>query len=252
MADLIANNLGTAIIGRKVVRYSSVDSTNNTAKQEVLDGSSEGTTIVALKQMAGRGRLGRSWLSPEGSISLSVILYPPLAYLHTLIMLSSLALVNSIAMVTGLRAEIKWPNDILLGGRKVSGILIESSVSGGLVDYAIIGMGINVNLRLRHFPEIADAATSLSDELGREVSMLTLIRRLLVELDHRYLHVLRGEDVYHDWRGRLINLGKRVSIQSGDSLIEGIAESVSTDGSLLICKPDGGLERVIAGDVNLL
>ena len=251
-ADSITNNLGTVFIGRRVICYSSLDSTNIVAKQEALRGGSEGTAIIARRQLAGRGRLGRSWLSPEGSISLSVILYPPLACLHTLIMISSLALANSIGAVTGLKAEIKWPNDIMLRGGKVSGILIESSVSEGVVDYAVIGIGVNVNLHLRNFPEIADSATSLSDELGREIPVLYLVRIMLVEIEHQYLNVLGGGDIYAEWRSRLINLGQQVSVQSGDSLLEGIAESVSRNGSLLVRKNDGSLETVIAGDVNLV
>lgn len=250
-ADSITNNLATVFIGRRVVCYSSVDSTNNVAKQEALGGSSEGMAVIAGRQLSGRGRLGRSWLSPEGSISLSIILYPPLYYLHTLIMLSSLALVNSIGTVTGLRAEIKWPNDIMVRGGKVSGILIESSVSAGVVDYAVIGIGVNVNLQLRNFPEIAAFATSLSDELGREIPVLFLIRSILAEMENQYLNVLGGGDIYPEWRSRLLNMGKRVSVQSGDFLIEGIAESVARDGSLLIRRNDGILERVIAGDVKL-
>lgn len=146
------------------------------AKREAQRGAVEGLVVIADEQTAGRGRIGRTWLSPKGSIALSIILYPDVAYLPFLIMLASLGVVHSIKAVTGLKSSIKWPNDVLVNNRKVCGILIESELRGNIADYAIIGIGINVNLRLADFPKISQIATSLSHELGRDISRLDIIR----------------------------------------------------------------------------
>jgi len=221
------------------------------ARQEARRGALEGTAVVADEQTAGRGRLKRTWLSPKGSLALSVILYPSLANLPSLIMLASLAVVHAIEAVTGLWSQIKWPNDVLVGGRKVCGILIESSVRGKVVDYAVIGIGINVNLRLADFPEIESMATSLSDELGSPVPRLGLVRRLLVEMERLYLALQAGGSVYEEWRDRLVTLGQRVRVKSWASVYEGVAESVGRDGSLHLRHPDGRLSKIVAGDATL-
>jgi len=160
--------------------------------------------------------------------------------------------VHSIEAVTGLKSQVKWPNDILINGRKVCGILIESEVRGNTVDYAIVGIGVNVNLRLSAFPEIQSIATSLYDELGREVSRLSLIQRLLAEIERLYLSLPAGGAVYEEWRDRLVTLGKRVQVKSGKTMYEGIAESVASDGSLLLRQLDGSLTKIVAGDATLV
>ena len=221
------------------------------AKQEARLGAAEGTVIVAGEQTVGRGRRKRVWLSPKGNIALSIILYPSADYLPSLIMLSSLAVVYSIESITGLKTQLKWPNDVLIKGRKVCGILIESGVRGSKVDYAVIGIGINANLRSSDFPEIFPIATSLSDELGREVPELDLIRCLLVEVERLYLALLSGESIYNQWRDRLVTLGRRVQVSWGKTRYEGIAESVAKDGSLLLRCSDGSWANIVAGDVTL-
>jgi len=221
------------------------------AKQEAQLGAVEGTVIIADEQTAGRGRIKRVWLSPKGSIALSIILYPSVVNLPSLIMLASLAVVHSIEAVTGLRSQVKWPNDVLVNDRKVCGILIESSLRGNIVDYAIIGIGVNVNLRLSDFPEIPATATSLSAELGREASHLRIIRRLLVEVEGLYLVLQAGGSIYEEWRDSLVTLGRRVKVKSGKTVYEGVAESVARDGSLLVRHSNGGLSKIVAGDATL-
>lgn len=247
----ITNNLDTHFIGQRVIYYPRLTSTMDVAKREAQQGAAEGTIVVADEQTAGKGRLKRGWLSPKGSIALSIILYPSLPHLPSLIMLASLAVVHSIEAVTGLKSQVKWPNDVLINSRKVCGILIESDVRGNTVDYTIIGIGVNVNLRLSGFPEILSTATSLCDELGREVSRLSLIQRLLVEIEKLYLSLPAGGSVYEEWRDSLVTLGKRVQVKSGKTMYEGIAESVASDGSLLLRQLDGSLTRIVAGDVTL-
>jgi BirA family biotin operon repressor/biotin-[acetyl-CoA-carboxylase] ligase len=248
---LITDGLETQFVGQRVIYYPRLASTMEVAKRQARLGAAGGTVVIAGEQTAGRGRLGRVWLSPEGSLALSIILYPSLAYLPSLIMLAALAVVHSIEAVTGLKAQVKWPNDVLVNGRKVCGILIESDVQGDTVVYAIIGIGVNVNLRLSEVPEISSLATSLSDELGRDVSLLSLIRRLLAEVEGLYLALLAGGSIYEEWRDSLVTLGRKVRVESGKNKYEGIAESVARDGSLLLRQADGGLTKIVAGDVTL-
>jgi BirA family biotin operon repressor/biotin-[acetyl-CoA-carboxylase] ligase len=250
-AAAITDNLKTELIGQRVIAYPRLTSTNDIAKREAKKGAREGTVVVAGEQTAGRGRLKRAWLSPRGSIALSVILHPTPAQLPYLIMVSSLAVVHCIEKVSGLKAQIKWPNDVLVNNKKVCGILIESDVRGSAVDYAVIGIGLNVNLKTADFPEIAATATSLSSELGRELSRREIIRCLLVELEDLYLALPEGDSVFREWRDRLVTLGKEVELISGQTTHQGIAESVASDGSLFLRQPDGKLIKVVAGDVSL-
>lgn len=250
-AAAITDNLGTRFIGQRVIYYPSLTSTNDVAKQEAQQGAAEGTVVIAEEQTAGKGRIKRAWLSPRGSIALSVILYPELGYLSSLIMIASLAVVHCLEKVTGLKSQIKWPNDILINSKKVCGILIENEVKGNKVDYAIIGIGVNVNLRLSDFPEIPPTATSLSQELGRDVSQLDMIRCLLAEIERLYLALPAGGSVYQEWRDNLVTLGKKVQVSSDETTYEGIAESVTKDGSLLLRQSDGSLTKIVAGDVTL-
>ncbi|GAG74809.1 unnamed protein product, partial [marine sediment metagenome] len=146
---------------------------------------------------------------------------------------------------------VKWPNDVLVNDRKVCGILIESSVRGNIVDYAVIGIGVNVNLRLADFREILSTATSLSDELGRDVSRLRIIQQLLGEVERLYLALQAGGSIYEEWRDSLVTLGRRVRVKSGKTVYEGVAESVVRDGSLLLRHSDGNLSKIVAGDATL-
>lgn len=250
-SESIADNLRTRLVGRRVLYFPSVTSTMDVAREEVRRGAPEGTAIVADEQTAGKGRIERVWRSPRGSIAVSVVLRPPMAYLTSLVMLAALAVVHSIENVTGLKAQIKWPNDVLIDGRKVCGILIESDVRMGKVNYATIGIGVNVNVRLNDYPELMKTAASLSGELGKEVSRLEIVRALLSEIDRLYLALLDGAPIYEQWQKRLVTLGRRVRVTSGETVLEGVAESVAPDGRLLVRLPDGSLTEVIAGDVTL-
>ena len=244
----ITHNLKTRFVGQRVIYRPRLTSTMETARQEAQRMAAEGTVVVAGEQVAGRGRLNRAWQSPRGSIAMSVILYPGIIHLSSLIMVASLAVVHAIGEVTGLRSLIKWPNDVLINDRKVAGILIENGVRGSNVDYAIIGIGINANLRISDFPELAPSATSLYDELGREVSQVDVIRQLLIEIEKLYLALPSGDSVYREWRASLVTLGKKVRVKSAETILEGIAESVSRDGSLLLRRSDGTAVEIVAGD----
>ena len=223
----------------------------DTARQEARRGAKEGTVIIAGEQTGGRGRLKRTWLSPPGNVALSIVLYPDIAGLPYLVMIASLAVVHSIETITGLKTQIKWPNDILIGGKKVCGILIENELTGNRVAHAIIGIGINVDLKAADFADISTTATSLNEESDSVVSRTKIIRSILTEFERLYLALPAGETIYKAWRDRLATLGKRVRVKSGDRTLEGTAEAVDESGALMLRHSDGTSTRVIAGDVNL-
>jgi BirA family biotin operon repressor/biotin-[acetyl-CoA-carboxylase] ligase len=251
MPALIHKGLNTSFIGRKIIYYPTLSSTMDEARREAQRGAAEGMVIIAGEQTKGRGRLQREWLSPADNIALSIVLYPDIKALPYLIMISSLAAVRGIEAVTDVKTQIKWPNDILINGKKVCGILVENEIKGNKAAFSIIGIGINISLRRENFPEIAATAVSLDDEIDREVSRADIIRNILVEFERLYLALPEGKTVYEAWRDRLATLGRRVVVTSGNDSFTGIAESVDENGTLLVRLSDGSLSRVVAGDVTL-
>jgi len=249
--DLISEHLDTRFIGQRLLYFPSIVSTMDIARQEALKKAAEGTAVLTDRQTAGRGRLKRRWLTPEGNIALSVILYPPRTYLPSLIMLSSLAVKDAIKKVTGIECQLKWPNDVLIEGKKVSGILIETKTQIDRVDYAIIGIGINVNMQPSDYSEIQSIATSLADATGQPVSRENLVRQLFVEMEKLYSGSLAGDSLFSRWRDSLITLGKRVQARHEDEVFEGIAEDVEETGCLLLRPSNGNFLRLTIGDVTL-
>jgi BirA family biotin operon repressor/biotin-[acetyl-CoA-carboxylase] ligase len=223
-----------------------------TARELAKKGTAEGTVIIADTQTAGRGRLGRAWLSPEGSLAMSLILKPSLDNLPQLVMIASLAVVRTIKKVAGIETQIKWPNDVLIKGKKVCGILIENEVKGDRVNFAIIGIGINVNFDPLSFPEISDIATSLSHELGAEVSKVELASALLSELEQLYLEAQAGAPVYREWQENMEMLGMWIQVKTGETVEQGKAETVTENGNLILRRADGSLTAIVAGDVTVI
>lgn len=247
----ISQGLKTRCIGKKLMVFPVLTSTMDVARQEAIHGAPEGTAIVAERQTAGRGRLKRTWYTTEGNIAVSIIIYPPKEYLQSLIMLGSLAVVNAIRNTTGLECRLKWPNDVLIHDKKVCGILIETKTQTDRLDYAIFGIGINVNMKTAEYPELRYQATSLSEESDNPVSRTRLLRQLFTEMERLYLGMLSGKSLYDDWKRNMSTIGKAVCIQSSDNSLDGIAESVSEDGSLLLRLDDGTPKRITIGDVSL-
>jgi BirA family biotin operon repressor/biotin-[acetyl-CoA-carboxylase] ligase len=167
-----------------------------------------------------------------------------------LTMISALALADGIESESDLTVGLKWPNDIMINGKKAGGILTELEVFTGVIDYAIVGVGLNVNLDLAHLPaDISSSATSLAHEIGRFISRSSLLRQFLEALEERYLRLQGGQSPHREWTNRLVMLGNRVTIRSGDESLEGIAEGVNELGALLIRLDNGSLRTVLAGDV---
>jgi BirA family transcriptional regulator, biotin operon repressor / biotin---[acetyl-CoA-carboxylase] ligase len=249
--ETILQSLNTRFIGQKIIYFSTLESTMEAAKREALWGAEAGTVVIADRQTAARGRLQRTWISPKGSLAMSVILRPNLNYLPSMVMLASLAVVNSIQIITGLKPQIKWPNDVLINDKKVCGILIENDIRKNTLKHTIVGMGINVNLRIANYPEIAPLATSLSDQLGKKVSRLDLTRQILIEMDNFYQTITQNDSILEQWKTRLVTLGRNIQVRSGFKINRGIAESVAKDGSLMLRQRDGSLIKIVAGDVTL-
>jgi BirA family biotin operon repressor/biotin-[acetyl-CoA-carboxylase] ligase len=249
--ELIQRDLPTRFIGHKIIYFSSLNSTMDAAKKEAQWGAEAGTVIVAGNQTAGRGRLQRTWFSPAGGLAFSVILRPNMSYLPYMIMLASLAVTYGVRSLTGLKPQIKWPNDILIGEKKLCGILIENDIRKNILRHTVIGIGLNVNLKINQQQEIAGIATSISDQLNRPVPLSDVLRSVLLEMDKLYAILPQGELILDQWKKQLVTLGQQVQVNMGDQTFTGRAESVSDDGSLNIRQKDGRLVQIIAGDVML-
>jgi BirA family biotin operon repressor/biotin-[acetyl-CoA-carboxylase] ligase len=247
----IRGGLGTRFVGQHVVHRASVGSTNDLGRELAEQGADEGTLVIAEEQTAGRGRRGRAWLAPPGtSLLMSLILRPRLPHdkVPQLTMISGLAVQQAIVETTGLVARLKWPNDVLVRGSKVGGILTEASSLGQVVQYVVLGMGVNVNLAPKDLPA-AFSATSIAHELGRAVPRLPLLQRVLEHLEARYLGLGRGTSPLDDWSAALETLGKSVLVSTSHGRYEGLATAVDQSGALLLRLPDGQTKRVLAGEV---
>jgi BirA family biotin operon repressor/biotin-[acetyl-CoA-carboxylase] ligase len=258
LADDLLSRLGrTQVIGRDIRVFEETTSTNDVIEKLARDGVKEGAVVFAESQTKGRGRLGRKWMSPaRKGLWFSILLRPEMRPQEAtqLTVASATALRRAIKAVTGLSADIKWPNDLLIGGKKVAGILTELSAEVDRVRHVILGVGVDVNLDADEFPaELRNIATSLRIEAGREISRAELATEILRELDVDYARIGGGKfsTVADEWEGGCTTIGKKVSVQMGVRLIRGCAESLDDDGALLVRTEHGHLERIIGGDVTL-
>jgi BirA family biotin operon repressor/biotin-[acetyl-CoA-carboxylase] ligase len=249
--EIIQSRLTTREIGRNLVYRRSVTSTMDVALEQVSLGAPGGTAVVAEMQENGKGRLNRNWISPAGGVYVSIVLYPQTQLVNSLTMIASLAVCDCIRETSGVEAKIKWPNDILLGGEKVGGILACSGTSPSQGAYAVVGIGINADLDLDKYPEIAGIAASLAGVSGKNVSRRELLCSLLGNLEKRYDRLSAGESQIGEWRAALVTIGQPVTVKTGGLTFTGTAESVDCDGSLLLRLEHGGYKIVPAGDVTL-
>jgi BirA family biotin operon repressor/biotin-[acetyl-CoA-carboxylase] ligase len=250
--------LQTQIIGREMVYFADTDSTNDRAHALARDGAAEGTVVIAESQQAGKGRLGRRWTSPAGvNLYASIILRPPIAPRHApqLTFLSAAAVVRAIAEITGLTPTVKWPNDVLLDGCKVAGLLNELDAETERIRYLILGVGVNVNMQAEQFPDdLRYPASSLAMACGGEVSRLLFTRTLLEQIDRLYSQYQREgfEPIMQAWQEYFILTGQRVEVDCQGRLLRGQVLGLDEDGALLLRLDDGRQERVLAGDVRPL
>ena len=259
MADDIMSRLGKVnAIGRKITVFERTTSTNDEIEKAAINGHAEGLVVFAESQTRGRGRMGRRWSSPAGKgLWFSFLLRPKLTpdKCTQLTAATATALVRAIRSKTNITPEIKWPNDLLIDGKKVAGILTELQAELDLVHYVIIGIGIDVQQSLSDFPaELRKSAISLKMALGRPVDRPSLATAILRELDRDYARILdrQFKELAEEWEARCSTLGQHVSIEVGARTLRGRAEALDPNGALLLRTDHGRLEPVTGGDVLIL
>lgn len=239
------------LIGAELYHFESVGSTMDVARDLAAAGRAEGLVVRAEAQTAGRGRAGRRWLAPPGtSLLFTVLLRPSVAVLERLPMAAAVAVARAVERTTGLRPAVKWPNDLVVNGRKFAGILVETEFVGDELAWALLGVGINVNWDPgAEVPELAGQATGLARELGRTVDRERLFRQVLLELDRAYFKLQAGWSPFPAWRRRLITIGQTVDVVAGGQRLRGLALGVDRAGRLRLRTADGRLVVVSFGDV---
>lgn len=246
--------LDTEELGRTVHAFDSVESTNDVARALAEDGAGHGELVITESQTKGRGRRGRTWLSPPGkNLTFSLVLRPnlPLDRVAELTLAAGVA-VTEVLRSAAFNAQLKWPNDVLIGGLKVAGILTETAVEEGILRYAILGIGLNVNVDPLPV-ELAGVATSLQAVRGEAVPRALLLSALLGRLES-WIEQIQGQGfagVLDRCRTWSATLGRRVHLE-GPPVVEGMAESIEADGALLVRSDAGTVQRVVAGDVGLV
>jgi BirA family transcriptional regulator, biotin operon repressor / biotin---[acetyl-CoA-carboxylase] ligase len=245
----LRKNLRTRVVGREIHYLEATPSTMDLARELAEGGVPEGAAVIAGTQKSGRGRLGRTWLSPEGALATSIVLRPQLEAISLIPALSAVAVLRAIRRM-GITAGIKWPNDVLIQGKKVCGILIENAFETGELKYSVIGIGINVNLDPSSYPAIAAIATSLSTQLGKPIPVQEVALGLYSEMDALYAEINKPDAILYDWINNMETLGKRVSVNSSGCTMRGIAEAVDHGGNLILRLDDGSARVIVAGDVS--
>jgi len=253
--DEIQGALGTKRLGTKFHYFEEIDSTNSCARRLADAGAPEGEVVIAERQFEGRGRLGRSWESPPYcNLYFSLLLRPALAPVHApqMTLMAAVALADTVAAFVVEPPVIKWPNDILLQGKKVAGILTESSCDAKHIEFVILGIGVNLNFPCERMPaSIRDRATSLMEVGGKSFSRENFLRRLIQDLDRCYgiLEDFGFDAIAPRWEAYFALRGRRVRVEMGDEVISGTATGIDGDGALLLEAEDGVIRRVLAGDV---
>ncbi|MCX7708748.1 MAG: biotin--[acetyl-CoA-carboxylase] ligase [Clostridia bacterium] len=263
----IGHHLNTEVIGKKIEYFDKIDSTNTYAKKIAFEGCSDGTVVVADQQTAGKGRLGRVWeSSAKKGIWMTVVLRPsiPPEDVQIITLGTSVAVVNAIRNITGIKADIKWPNDIVLEGRKVCGILTEMSSEQDRVNYTVIGIGVNVNHREEDFPtelrKLAVSLRSFAEEKGIDLKGLLnhgsirrskIIKGIIVELEKIYFKLNRHQtsEIIQTWKEFSSTLGKAVRVTIKGVDYTGMAVDLTEDGKLVVDCDDGIRREVVSGEV---
>ncbi len=259
--DSIRAGLRTRFVGQTIYYWQAIGSTNDELKRLADVGAPEGALAITDEQLAGRGRLDRTWIAPaNSSLLLSLLFRPaflPASCVQQLTMICSLAAADAVAQVTGLHPALKWPNDLLLGDKKIAGALTELGFEGDRLSWVIVGVGLNVSVDFasmevfRDWPDLIDTATSLVMVLGRPVSRLRLLHVYLAEVESRYDALEAGWSPHQEWAGRLVTLGQHVAVRTPAGVYRGVAEEVDEMGGLLLRQPDGQVKHILAGDVAL-
>ena len=253
-ADDIKARLKTQLIGSEILVFEETASTNEVVEHLAKSGARDGLVVFAEAQTRGRGRRGRAWASPRGKgLWFSVLLRPALspAAASRITVAASVAVARAIRQSCGVDARIKWPNDVMVNGKKLAGILTELRAEADEIFLAILGIGIDVNCRVEDFPnELSGIATSLELETGSAQDRVALAAQVLIALDECYRTALTDfETVVDEWAKLCTTLGRHIVVTMGQHRIEGFAQALDSDGALLVRRDSGQIERILGGDL---
>ena len=252
--DEISKNLNTKYIGKDIYIFNEVMSTNTIAKFLSMNGVGNGAVVISEKQTKARGRSGKNWESPLGGVWLSIILNPNVNHskIPLITLATGVAVENTLKRIGVKNAEIKWPNDILIHGKKVCGILTEAITSFNTIESVIIGVGIDANISIENFPEeLRENMTTLNDEIGEKVDENLLIKLFLEEFEKISEQFINEEyeTILKEWRKNSYTIGKIVEVHEPFSKpYDGYVLGISRDWSLVVEKIDGTLEKVLSGE----
>jgi BirA family biotin operon repressor/biotin-[acetyl-CoA-carboxylase] ligase len=254
--DAITKGLGQSLFATHIVYLETVDSTNRLAKELASAGTTEGTIVITEEQTAGRGRRGRSWLSPgRANLTFSILLRPALDVdkVFSITMILVLACLEAVKKRTGLSCMIKWPNDLYARGKKLAGILTEFAARDRRVEWVVLGLGLNVNWYPIEGKTISRLATSIQAEIGKTVSRNELLVEILIQFEAYYDDLLLGriEKLYERWNHFSLVLGKQVVIETDQMKVTGKALRIDQNGALIIQDGEGKERKIIHGDVSL-
>ena len=250
--------LDTRFIGRRVVYLTTTGSTMDDARREAEAGAAEGTVVLAEEQTKGRGRFDRAWVSPAGkNLYLTIIMRPPMERLRSLSVVTPLAVALAVEETTSLAPRIKWPNDVLVGGKKVCGILAEMQTEAGALRAVVLGIGVNLNAPLSAFPEeLRDKASSLFLASGRLVDRPTFTAALLTHLEKLYVLWLEGgfAELRPAWAHHAAwMIGQQITVAAPEGTVVGMVLGLDSDGALLLQEENSGTpRRLLAGDVTVV
>lgn len=249
----IKRGLKTNIIGHDIHYFNEVDSTNEVAKYLAEQGAEEGTVVVAEIQNKGKGRRGKTWISPPGGIWMSIVLRPdiPPHKASQLTLVTGVVVAKTIKDELNIDVKIKWPNDILIGEKKVSGILTEVNATMDKVNYLVIGIGIDMNVDVPRLPsDLQKGATSLKNELDTEINGALLVQKFLLKFENIYNDFKDGKfpDILNEWRAMSSTIGTSVEVRTRGKRVRGDAVGINQEGILIVEMEDGSLRKMISGE----
>lgn len=253
----LRETIQTRRFGKEFVFLRETTSTNDVARELASKGAPEGVVVIAEMQTAGRGRLQRRWFSPRGGLYFSIVLRPGIKARDAakLAFVASLAVAEVLKERYGLPVEVKWPNDVLVNAKKICGVLVETEARGEEIGYAIIGIGVNVNIDVeKELPEeLRASTTSIMNELGLEVRLDEIFKYILEKLEDLYEEFLRSgfSRILERWKRYAGFLGKTVEVSSGSERLQGLALDIDHEGALIVRLSDGGTRRFLVGEISL-
>ena len=255
----ITKDLKTKTVGKRVYYFEEIDTTQNFAEQIALDEKENGTIVIAGKQTAGKGRLDRKWTSPKGGIWFSLIIHPKFDVSTSTIVpiAGAVALAKAIKNTLDIDVSVKWPNDITLNGKKVAGMLVDASFQANNIDYLILGIGINFDIDAKKIEKrLSKSANFYGVDSLRKKDDKTppkiLLREFLVQFEKTLIQLNKGEKakIVKEWTKKADKIGKKISINTSDGKISGVAQGIDNDGALKL-KTSEGIKKIFVGDVVL-